>query len=119
MFDTLEANDILFIDSSHVAKAGSDVCFEIFQILPRLAPEVLVHFHDIFYPFEYLEEWLCGGISWNEAYLIRALLGGGNRWKIVFFTDFMNRFYTENMAQKLPGSEKNTGGSLWISRAPN
>jgi hypothetical protein len=58
-FEALQANDILFVDSSHVAKAGSDVCFEIFEILPRLRPGVVVHFHDCFWPFEYPKKWVC------------------------------------------------------------
>jgi predicted O-methyltransferase YrrM len=58
VFDQLEDGDFLFVDSSHVAKAGSDLVHILFQILPRLKPGVLVHFHDIFWPFEYPEAWL-------------------------------------------------------------
>jgi len=67
---TLEANDILFIDSTHVAKAGSDVNFHLFEVLPNLAPDVLIHFHDVFYPFEYPESWFFDeNRSWNENYM--------------------------------------------------
>lgn len=52
-FDDLDGNDILFVDSSHVSKIGSDLNHIVFNVLPRLRPGVLVHFHDIFYPFEY------------------------------------------------------------------
>src|ERR1700731_3222053 len=51
-FERLERNDILFIDSSHVSKTGSDVNHYLFQIVPRLKPGVLVHIHDILFPFE-------------------------------------------------------------------
>jgi hypothetical protein len=53
VFATLGAGDILFIDSTHVAKTGSDVLFEVFEVLPRLAAGVMIHFHDCTYPFEY------------------------------------------------------------------
>ena len=60
-------NDILFIDSSHVTKIGSDVNYLLFEILPRLKPGVVVHVHDVMWPFEYPKEWLMEGRAWNEA----------------------------------------------------
>jgi Methyltransferase domain len=74
LFDTLEANDILFIDSSHVVKIGSDVQHILSKILPRLKPGVYVHFHDVFWPFEYTKNWIMSGRCWNEAYFLRAFL---------------------------------------------
>ena len=74
LFESLRANDILFIDSTHVAKIGSDVNRIFFEILPALATGVYVHFHDIFYPFEYPREWIYEGRAWNEAYMLRAFL---------------------------------------------
>ena len=53
VFDVLGPGDVLFIDSTHVARTGGDVVHDVFEILPRLASGVRVHFHDIFYPFEY------------------------------------------------------------------
>lgn len=53
IFEKLEKNDILFIDSSHVAKPGGDILYEYFKIIPRLQSGVLIHIHDIFYPFTY------------------------------------------------------------------
>jgi hypothetical protein len=58
LYAELDRDDVLFIDSTHVMKTGSDVCHELFAILPRLASGVLIHFHDIFWPFEYGEEWV-------------------------------------------------------------
>ncbi|MCH5186345.1 MAG: class I SAM-dependent methyltransferase, partial [Oscillospiraceae bacterium] len=46
-FENLKENDILFIDSSHVAHTGVDVNYELFEILPRLNKGVIIHFHDI------------------------------------------------------------------------
>jgi hypothetical protein len=67
-FTTLEAGDILFIDSSHVGKLGSDVNHYFFRIFPPLASGVYVHMHDVFYPFEYPSSWILEqNRSWNEA----------------------------------------------------
>lgn len=115
VFDELGPGDILFIDSSHVAKGGSDVCYELFEILPRLAPGVAIHIHDIHYPFEYPEAWFFGqNRSWNEAYLVRALLANSQRYRILLFVDFLHRFHPDLMARCMPGSSIDTGGSLWI-----
>lgn len=54
-FEVLDANDVLFIDSSHVLKIGSDVHYLYLEVIPRLKPGVLVHAHDIFLPSEYPE----------------------------------------------------------------
>ena len=68
ILDALQADDILFIDSTHVLRTGSDLCFELFEILPRLSP-ILVHFHDMFWPFEYPRSWVVEeNRSWNELY---------------------------------------------------
>ncbi len=69
-FEKLEEGDILFIDSSHVSKVASDVNYLIFEVFPRLNKGVYIHFHDIFYPFEYPEAWITNnGFIWNELYL--------------------------------------------------
>lgn len=72
LFDSLSAGDILFIDSSHVCKTGSDVNFLFFEVLPRLKSGVYIHIHDIFYPFEYPKSWVYEGVAWNENYTLRA-----------------------------------------------
>lgn len=114
--DELGPNDVLFIDSSHVAKAGSDVNLLIFEVLPRLRPGVLVHFHDIFYPFEYLEEWVKEGRCWNEAYILRAYLQGNSGYRIRLWNSYLARFHREATAALLPRWDRNTGGSLWLQR---
>lgn len=73
-FDSLEAGDILFIDSTHVGKLHSDVLRIFFEILPRIKPGVFVHIHDIFWPFEYPDRWIRERRAWNEIYLLRAFL---------------------------------------------
>jgi len=115
-FDALQPNDILFIDSSHVLKTGSDVHHELFEILPRVAPGVLIHFHDIQFPFEYPAEWVFGKRwSWNEIYAVRAFLSYNSRFATTFFSDLFFRRCPEDLAGVDFGG-KAVGGSLWIER---
>lgn len=117
VFGELEAGDILFIDSSHVLRTGSDVCFELFEILPRLAPGVLVHIHDVLWPFDYPDVWLLQqNRSYNEAYAIRAFLTENPCWEIAFFNDYFAKFEWPRIAQSLPNVAENFGGSLWLRR---
>jgi hypothetical protein len=112
-----EPNDIVFIDSTHVAKAGSDVNFLLFEVLPRLRPGVLVHFHDIFYPFEYPEDWFFElNRSWNENYMLRAYLTANTSYQIVFFNDYMRLRHFDVIVNAMPLFQKNSGGALWIRK---
>lgn len=116
-FGQLEFGDILFIDSTHVSKAGSDVNYLLFEILPRLKSGVYIHFHDIFYPFEYPEEWvLHSDMIWNELYVLRAFLQNNQEYSIKFFQNFMEQEYGDLYLEHWPLKEKPHGGSLWIQK---
>jgi hypothetical protein len=118
--DRLVANDILFVDSSHVSKAGSDVNHILFELLPRLSPGVLVHFHDVLYPFEYPKEWFDLGISWNEVYALRAFLQYNCQFSIRFWNDFMMTFHADEIRRLMPLCGQppafGVGGSLWLQK---
>ncbi|HET7060334.1 MAG TPA: class I SAM-dependent methyltransferase [Candidatus Saccharimonadales bacterium] len=116
IFTKLGINDILLIDSTHVAKTASDVNYIFFEILPRLNPGVLIHFHDIFYPFEYPKEWVFGGHGWNEAYVLRAFLQNNQDYEIVFYTNFMKTFHKKLMSENLPLFNKDDGASIWLRK---
>jgi predicted O-methyltransferase YrrM len=116
LFSALEANDVLFVDSSHVTKVDSDVNHILFRILPALAPGVLVHFHDVFYPFEYPRAWVLEGRAWNEDYILRAFLQYNAAFEIVLFTTYLERFHRQFFEERMPLCLKNPGGSLWIRR---
>jgi hypothetical protein len=116
-FQELEANDVLLIDSTHVSKTGSDVNHLVCEVLPRLKPGVHVHFHDIFYPFEYPESWLEEGRSWNEAYLLKAFLQFNPTFEIVLMSSLMHLRHPELM-RRFPLTLRNHGGNLWIRRLP-
>jgi hypothetical protein len=116
-YASLEANDILFVDTSHVSKIGSDVNHIFFQILPCLKPGVLIHFHDIWYPFEYPRDWLDRGMFWNEAYLLRAFLMFNSRFQIVMYNDYLSKCAAEHIRNKFTTlQEANRGGSIWLRR---
>ena len=92
LFTSLQANDILFIDSSHEVKCGNDVLLLLLNVMPGLKPGVLVHLHDIFLPFEYPEEWIVkNGWPWNEQYLVQALLAGGKNFEILWAGHYFQR----------------------------
>jgi hypothetical protein len=115
-FRELNENDILFIDSTHVAKLGSDVNFIFTEILPTLRRGVYVHFHDIFYPFEYPAAWLNEGRVWTEAYVLRAFLTFNTDYEIVLFNTFLEHFHRNQFEQYMPLCLENEGGSIWLRR---
>lgn len=114
-FDRLEANDILFIDSSHVSKAGSDVNYLFFEVLPRLKPGVIVHVHDILYPFELPRAWLEEGRFWNEQYLLRAFLTHNNSYELLTISTQVVEYHREWIAEHMPELQQ-LGGCLWMRR---
>jgi predicted O-methyltransferase YrrM len=118
LFDQLEPNDILFIDSTHVSKTDSDVNRVIFDILPRLKKGVLIHFHDIFFPFEYPKNWVLqwNGFGWNEDYILRAFLMYNDRYRIVMFNTFLETFHKDWFRQHMPDCLKDEGGSFWLQK---
>ena len=118
VFRTLSADDILFIDSSHVVKIGSDVAHIMFNILPELQPGVLIHFDDIFWPFEYPEEWLLEGRAWNEAYFLRSFLQFNSAFEIMYFPSYIAEHHAEVLLEKMPLClEGGREGSLWLKKS--
>ena len=116
-FRVLEANDILFIDSTHVSKMGSDVNYLLLNVLPTLQPGVVIHVHDIFYPFEYPPDWILNeNRSWNEAYILRAFLAFNKSFEILFFNHYATRKFPDQLRESLPLFLNNGGGSIWLRR---
>ena len=89
LFKSLEANDILFIDSSHVLKSGGDVQMEYLEILPRLAPGVLVHIHDVSLPRAYPHVYYDNYLYWNEQYLLQAFLAFNSKFEVIWPGNYM------------------------------
>jgi predicted O-methyltransferase YrrM len=116
-FSKLNENDILFIDSTHVLKTASDVHYELFSILPSLNKGVLVHFHDIQYPFEYPRQWLFeDNRSWNEIYALRAFLTFNSAFQVVFWNGLFADRQRDLVHETDPLFLTNPGGSIWLQR---
>jgi hypothetical protein len=114
VFDVLAPGDVLFIDSTHVARTGGDVVHDVFEILPRLASGVRVHFHDVFYPFEYPRDWVFEGRAWNELYLLRALLSYSTRYRVALWPSMLATLHPDRLSAALPMAMPYGGGSLWL-----
>jgi predicted O-methyltransferase YrrM len=126
-FTRLRANDILFIDSSHVMKLGSDVTFLLNEIVPHLSPGVLVHVHDIAWPFEYPVDHYRHGWAWNEAHALRLLLTYSSRYEVLLFADYLVRAERAEVRRILPeflrqrpgvSPDGNSACSFWFRVRP-
>ena len=115
-FQTLGPNDVLFIDSSHVSKIGSDVNRLYFDVLPILAPGVLIHIHDVAGNFEYPREWFEEGRAWNEQYLLRAFLMNNRDYRIELFSAWLWNTRHEEMGKKMPLCGRGGGGQIWLRK---
>ena len=117
LYQSLQAADILFIDSTHVLKTGSDVHFELFYIMPALNKGVVVHFHDIHFPFEYPDPWIFkDNLSWNEIYALRAFLMYNSDFRVRFWGGYFVKERLRLVEAVSPLFLKNTGGSIWLER---
>lgn len=114
--ETLGENDVLFLDSSHVSKIGSDVNHLFFRVLPALRPGVHVHIHDVTWNLEYPGEWFAEGRAWNELYLLRAFLMYNDSFRIVLHSGWLARRKEAFLKQRMPLCTVGGGGQLWLRR---
>ena len=117
-FSQLNAGDILFVDSSHVSKVGSDLNDVLFRILPLLKPGVVVHFHDVYWPFEYGRDDVLRGRSWNEAYVLRAFLANNTSYRIYLFGSWLEKCHSNEWFAAFPQARGSLASSLWIVKEP-
>ena len=118
VFTQLGAGDILFLDTTHISKTGSDVNFELFEVLPRLASGVWVHFHDVFPDFEYPESWVFDeNRSWNELYALRAFLQYNDAFRVRYANQDFVRSHAALVSATCPRILENPGGGLWLQKA--
>ena len=116
-FEELESGDILFIDSTHVSKIGSDVNYIFLKILPLLKPGVIIHFHDIFLPNEMPKEWVKNlSILWNEQYLLHTLLIAKGEFKTLMPNNYIGSRYESDAKKYMPALPYYMGGSYWIRK---
>jgi hypothetical protein len=123
VFKALGENDFLFIDSGHTVKTGGDVNFLILDVLPRLAPGVVIHFHDIPLPCEYHEVYFTNPsfrVFWTEAYLLQAFLACNRDFEVLLgmwwiMTDHRSAFQAA-FSHYNPTCHLLTSQSFWIRR---
>ncbi len=117
-FESLCENDILFIDSSHVCKIGSDVQFLFLEVLPRLRPGVVVHIHDIFLPLEYPRQWVLDEHRfWNEQYLLQTFLSFNATFEVLWAGQWMHIKYPDLLMKAFPSYKAGvSAGSFWFRR---
>jgi hypothetical protein len=97
-------------------KVDSDVSHLVARILPALQPGVVVHVHDVHYPFEYPRTWVLEGRAWNEAYVLRAFLTYNDAFRILLFNSFLAAFHHDEVVRRLPLLADGFGSSLWLER---
>jgi predicted O-methyltransferase YrrM len=116
LFTDLDEGDVLFVDSTHVSKLRSDVNRLVLEVLPSLATGVVVHFHDVFWPFEYPWAWIEENRAWNEIYLLRAFLSFNPAFEILLFNHLIGQRHRDVLERDFPLCTENIGGSLWLRR---
>ena len=115
LFEQLEAGDVLFYDGSHCSRAGSDVNWFFFHILPRIRSGVLIHLHDIFLPGDYPDEWVYHrGVTWNEQYVLQAFLMNNPRYSVELAVRFLVAQRADAVRSMLGGLQESWGSSFWM-----
>jgi hypothetical protein len=116
IFSKLNENDIIFIDSSHIVKTSGDLNFIFFELLPLLQSGVILHIHDIFFPFEYPIEWIEAGLCYNEAYFLRTFLMNNDKYEILLWNDFIYQNHYSLISDKIKNIDSDRGGSIWLKK---
>jgi predicted O-methyltransferase YrrM len=120
-FLRLGEGDVLFIDSSHVLAVGSDVQYLFLEVIPRLAPGVVVHVHDIFLPREYPKAWVVDERRfWSEQYVLQAFLAFNDSWEVLWGGSHMHEHHPDELAMAFPSYDRGVlPDSLWMRRRPS
>ncbi|MFL6155621.1 MAG: class I SAM-dependent methyltransferase, partial [Marmoricola sp.] len=126
-FEELQAGDVLFIDSSHALKIDSDVAYLFLELLPRVKPGVLVHIHDVPFPFNTpfpASSWIFGErppVYWNEAMIVQTFLAFNDSFEILLSTPMVRHYDEEFLVEKFDdytplAEDPNPPSSLWLQR---
>lgn len=113
--DLLHDGDILFIDSTHTVKTGSDCLHIYLRLLPKLRRNILVHVHDVFLPFGLPQDWLLDRqLYWAEQYLLHAFLIDNPKASLVYGSNFNEKWHVDQMDAFMGGKYPPGGGSAWF-----
>jgi hypothetical protein len=114
-FEALSAGDVLFIDTTHTVKLGSEVNRLILDVFPTIAPGVLVHVHDVFLPYEYPRGFFERGLYWAEQYLLQGFLTQNSAWEVVLPSNALVRERQADVARLVRSFHPRSGpGAFWI-----
>jgi hypothetical protein len=118
-FDHLGAGDILFVDTTHTVKTGGDVPHLILDVVPSLAPGVLIHFHDIFLPYQYPRDWVVDmRLAWAEQYLLQAFLAFNPGFEVMLPLHALTRSEPDTVHQLIPSFGPDVSpAAFWIRRS--
>jgi Methyltransferase domain len=120
IFAELEAGDVLFVDTTHTVKIGSDVNHIILNVLPLLAPGVIVHFHDVCLPYEYPRYLFTDyALYWSEQYLLQAFLIMNSSFEVLVATNALCRDRPDTAAKSGLAQPGQSGSSFWIRHKPS
>jgi hypothetical protein len=119
VFETLGNGDVLFVDTTHTVKIGSEVNYVLLEVMPRLRPGVVVHLHDVYLPFEYPRSWMEDfALYWNEQYLLHAFLAHNESWDVLVAVQALKRLRPAELGESLPPAVvKQDGAGFWMRRA--
>lgn len=118
-FSQLGSGDVLFVDTTHTVKMGGEVNYIILEVLPTLAPGVVVHFHDIFLPWPYPRKWLVQSRRfWVEQYLLQAFLSFNSAFEPLLATQALSRERPDQLGRAIPSFSRDVSpGAFWIRRS--
>jgi hypothetical protein len=127
LFQMLTANDVLFVDSSHVVKIDGDVPFLLLEVLPALQPGVIIHIHDIPFPYNVphpANYWVLERswpVYWTEAMLLQAFLCFNEHFEIMLSLPILRYLDESYLRQQLPiyqaiADNPNTFSAIWLRR---
>ena len=115
-FEQLQANDILFVDSSHYVGCGSDVVYLMLRVAPQLKSGVIIHVHDVFLPYDYPADWMVDRRwNWNEQYLVQAMLFHGEMFDAIWPGHFIQKS-RQDFASYFRNWNGQNASSLWLRK---
>jgi hypothetical protein len=117
VFESLTTNDVLFVDTTHAVKVGSDVNRIVLDVLPGLSSGVHVHFHDVFLPYEYHRDWAENGPWWSEQYLVQAFLALNPEYSVVLATHALLRQRRAELCAVVSSIDDQQPSSFWMARS--
>lgn len=111
----LQDGDILFIDSTHTVKTGSDCLHIYLRLLPKITKKIFVHVHDVFLPFALPQRWVIDHqIYWTEQYLLLALMIDNPRMQLLYGSAYHKHFNDDLLTELMYGRSVSGGASFWF-----